>query len=322
MTRNTIGWVPLRGNFDAEGDQVVFRGTDVPEDSVADSLGTQQAQNLTFGMALSSESLADGDVSAEVELDEVTDDSVCEILLAYDPGARHMIAAGLGGDRLAMFTVREFGGSDPPGWTYHNVGGTRSALRPKRKYLIHASFRGALVTLSIDNVPVATSRVSSPQGQRRQVGIFCKGAHKITVRNFKVAAQKPKAFIVMQFGGEYDEVYSDVVKGVCEAYDVSSLRADDVVGPGLIIADIIREITTAQLIIADITPANPNVYFEVGYGLALNKPTILLARRGTALPFDLAGFRVLFYENSIGGKGKLETGLERHIAAILGKSSA
>ena len=90
-----------------------------------------------------------------------------------------------------------------------------------------------------------------------------------------------------------------------------------VAGPGLIIADIIREIASAQLVIADITPTNPNVYFEVGYALALNKPTILLAKKGTPLPFDVAGFRVLFYEDSIGGKGKLEDGLRRHLSAIL-----
>jgi hypothetical protein len=121
----------------------------------------------------------------------------------------------------------------------------------------------------------------------------------------------------MQFGGQYDDLYKDVVKGVCDAYDVSARRADDAVGPGIVIADIISEIAAAQLIIADISPANPNVYFEVGYALALKKPTILLAKKGTPLPFDVAGFRVLFYEDSIGGKGKLEEGLRRHVSAIL-----
>jgi len=144
------------------------------------------------------------------------------------------------------------------------------------------------------------------------------GSDKIVIRHFAVNAQKPKAFVVMQFGQQYDDVYRDVVRGVCDAYEVNSLRADDVAGPGLIIADVIREIASSQLIIADITPNNPNVYFEVGYALAMKKPTILLARKGISLPFDVAGFRVLFYEDSIGGKGKLEEGLRRHLAAILG----
>jgi hypothetical protein len=121
----------------------------------------------------------------------------------------------------------------------------------------------------------------------------------------------------MQFGGEYDDVYTDVVKQSCQAYKVNVMRADEVMGPGLILADIVREISESQLVIADISTGNSNVYFEVGYALALRKPTILLAKKGTGLPFDVAGFRVLFYEDTIGGKGKLEEGLKKHLQSIL-----
>jgi hypothetical protein len=50
---------------------------------------------------------------------------------------------------------------------------------------------------------------------------------------------------------------------------------------------------------------------------ALGKPTILLAERGKQLPFDISGYRVLFYENTIGGKKQVEDGLKKHLAAIL-----
>jgi hypothetical protein len=173
------------------------------------------------------------------------------------------------------------------------------------------------VTLHVDGVGVGTAEVTSPTGRARQIGIFCRGEHLITVRNLTVESTKPKAFVVMQFGGGYDEVYADVVKEVCKSYEVNVLRADEVSGPGLIISDIVREIATSQLIIADITPNNANVYFEVGYALALGKPTILLAQKDTSLPFDVAGFRVLFYEDTIGGKKKLEDGMRRHLDAIL-----
>jgi len=39
--------------------------------------------------------------------------------------------------------------------------------------------------------------------------------------------------------------------------------------------------------------------------------------KDTKLPFDVSSFRTLFYENSIGGKSKLEDGLKKHIRAIL-----
>ena len=62
---------------------------------------------------------------------------------------------------------------------------------------------------------------------------------------------------------------------------------------------------------------NENVFYELGYAHALKKPTILLADRTKKLPFDVSGYRCLFYENSIGGKRKVEEALEKHLKAIL-----
>lgn len=85
----------------------------------------------------------------------------------------------------------------------------------------------------------------------------------------------------------------------------------------MIIQDISKHINESKFIIADISPINANVFYEVGYAHALNKPTILIAEKDTRLPFDVSSFRTLFYENTIGGKNKLENGLRKHIKAIL-----
>ena len=82
------------------------------------------------------------------------------------------------------------------------------------------------------------------------------------------------------------------------------------------IADIVRQIVDARAVVADITPSNPNVFWEVGYAYALRKPTILIAERGTQLPFDVSPFRTLFYDNTIAGKARIEEGLRKHLAAI------
>ena len=63
----------------------------------------------------------------------------------------------------------------------------------------------------------------------------------------------------------------------------------------------------SEFVIAEITPVNANVYYELGFAHAINKPTILLADRAIdKLPFDVSPFRVLFYENTIGGKRLFE----------------
>jgi hypothetical protein len=308
----------MLGEFDTSTADIRFRGKRVPVLGNATSKSEQKDQ-ASVGLLLSSRALADGRVSAQVEFAKVTEETICEVVVAYDPNASHLVSAGLGGAQWAMFGIREFGGppSQGQGWWQHQARGERASIQTGKAYQLSAKFHGAIVSLEIDSVLVASAEVSSPTGRLRQVGLLCKGDHEITIRNFCAEPVKPKAFCVMQFGGDYDDVYTDVVKQSCRAYEVNVMRADEVMGPGLIISDIIREIAASQLVIADISCANPNVYFEVGYALAMRKPTILLARKDTALPFDVAGFRVLFYENTIGGKGKLEDGLRRHLESIL-----
>lgn len=50
---------------------------------------------------------------------------------------------------------------------------------------------------------------------------------------------------------------------------------------------------------------------------ALNKPTILLAQRGKQLPFDIRSYRVIFYDDTIGGKSLVEEQLRKHFRSIL-----
>src|SRR3989339_1093466 len=85
-----------------------------------------------------------------------------------------------------------------------------------------------------------------------------------------------------------------------------------------LIKDISEQILSSQVIIADVTPPNQNVYFEVGYAYGVGKPIILLAEKGTQLPFDLSAFRTLFYENSIAGKTSFDEGIRRHLNALIG----
>lgn len=129
----------------------------------------------------------------------------------------------------------------------------------------------------------------------------------------------PQAFVVMQFGEHYDTVYRDVIQRVANDAGYKAHRADDVYGPGLILADIIRDIVESDLVIADITPKNPNVFYELGYAHALGKPTIPLSERGPdRLPFDVSGYRCIFYDNTIKGENELEAALKRHLDAIRG----
>jgi hypothetical protein len=95
-------------------------------------------------------------------------------------------------------------------------------------------------------------------------------------------------------------------------------RGSDIYKPGIILEDIVRDIIESEVIIAEITSSNANVFYELGYAHALGKQTILLADRASAmLPFDIRGYRVIFYGNTIKGKPEVERKLEAHLKSIL-----
>lgn len=300
-----LKWIPLLGNFDVEPGSVFFHG------GQSESTGEGGKTFTEVGNLLSNQFFSGGTIQADVEFKEVTDDSACGLMLFYQPAAQTFIEAQIGGPyfcSLWSFSNRQF--------RLHGQAGYGSLVKPERKYHFRVSAFGSSVTFNVDGVNVLTAILPFPL-PRGQVGIWCRSKKDILITNFTVETEKPIAFIVMQFASPYNELYSEVIKSVCEQSGLVAVRADETLGPGIIIQDIERQILEAQIVIADITPTNPNVYYEVGYAQALKKPTILIAETSMKLPFDVSAFRVLFYENTISGKAKVEMGLRNHLQAIM-----
>jgi hypothetical protein len=184
---------------------------------------------------------------------------------------------------------------------------------------LEVSLHGSLISLRCDGVEAIRATLPK-QYAPSQIGLFFIGEHDVIVSDFSATLRKPRAFVISQFSSPYNEVYMDVIKNVCLGLDVEVIRADETQGPGLIIADVIRAINDSSFVIADISPVNANVFYELGYAHGVNKPAILVAERSTKLPFDVSPFRTLFYDNTIAGKPRLEKGLREAIQSVLGKS--
>ena len=175
-------------------------------------------------------------------------------------------------------------------WNIYEVNKFESLVENELKRL---SIHPMIGNLKVDNIDVLI--VNLPYTLPiSQTGIWCQGSEDIIVKNFKVEREIPKAFVVMQFSSPFNELYQEVIKSVCEKFKLNVIRADETYGPGIILTDITKQINESRLIIAEITNPNPNVFYEVGYAHALNKPTILIAESGTKLPFDVSSFRTLF----------------------------
>lgn len=149
------------------------------------------------------------------------------------------------------------------------------------------------------------------------------GADSIYINELMVSSSTPKAFVVMEFNKEFNDLYSEVIKPTLDLLGFEVIRADESFNNGSIIHEIITELTGASVIIADITPNNPNVYYEVGYAHALKKDVILLCNeKRERLPFDLADFRTIFYKDSIAGHTQVTEKLKKHISNLIGVNSS
>jgi len=135
------------------------------------------------------------------------------------------------------------------------------------------------------------------------------------------ARGRRKCFVVMPFGkDDLQVVYEDFVKPFLESgCDLDCQRGDDVFGSSVVMDDIRHSIDDADIIVADLTGKNANVFYEVGICHALDKPVLLMAQSIDDVPFDLRHRRVLLYEYSPRGCKRLEKMLGENLRAMLDK---
>lgn len=69
---------------------------------------------------------------------------------------------------------------------------------------------------------------------------------------------------------------------------------------------VIRSIFESDLVIANLTTLNPNVMFELAIRYSFGKPAIVIAEKGTQLPFDIVDENTIFYINDPEGANELK----------------
>lgn len=98
-----------------------------------------------------------------------------------------------------------------------------------------------------------------------------------------------------------DEVLEYIINPVCEKYGYSVTRADKMTNSGLITKSIIEQIISSDLVIADLTGSNPNVFYELAVRHSYRKPAIQIVKGAVDIPFDVANVRTVSYETTLAG---------------------
>jgi len=91
-------------------------------------------------------------------------------------------------------------------------------------------------------------------------------------------------------------LFSLVIRPVLEPLGYSFQRADVALDHPTIPGTITQHIYQDDLVVADLTDSNANVFYELGKRHALNRPCVHLTSSLATLPFDMRHYRVLEYD--------------------------
>jgi len=108
------------------------------------------------------------------------------------------------------------------------------------------------------------------------------------------------AFVAMPFGTkdeiDFNAVFRDLIKPALESAGFEVFRADEEMRAGNIRTDMFQELLLADLVVADLSIDNPNVWYELGVRHALRKRGVVqITCRRDQTPFDVLTERSVRY---------------------------
>ena len=122
----------------------------------------------------------------------------------------------------------------------------------------------------------------------------------------------PLCFVLMPFGRKtdaagrvtnFDSAFHKVIAPAVERAGLEPIRADEDKIGGTIHKPMFERLMLCHYAVADITGANPNVFYELGIRHALRpSSTVILFVEGTVMPFDIALVRGISYKTDGAGE--------------------
>lgn len=118
----------------------------------------------------------------------------------------------------------------------------------------------------------------------------------------------------MPFDKEFDDTYKLGIRPACDEAGAYCERLDEQIFDERMLDRIYNQISKADMLVADMSDRNPNVFYEVGYAHALGKRVILLTKSGGDIPFDLKQHFHIVYENISSLKDELRARVGYYVA--------
>jgi hypothetical protein len=140
-------------------------------------------------------------------------------------------------------------------------------------------------------------------------------------------ANPPLCFVISPIGGDEtqtrkwaDQTIKHLIEPAVEEHGFKVLRADQDDRAGIITTHIIQRLVSAELVIADLTGRNPNVFYELAVRHVTRKPLIQIIRADEEIPFDVQSMRTVKFElNDPDILERARDALKTQVEAVLGE---
>jgi hypothetical protein len=118
-----------------------------------------------------------------------------------------------------------------------------------------------------------------------------------TLTSLYSIAGTPKIIAAMPFKEEFDDVYFVAMSDAAVSVGATCVRIDKEYFQGDIVQKLKQDIKDSIVMIADISGANPNVLYEVGFSHGIGKPIIHICSTPLKkLPFDVMTWKTISYK--------------------------
>lgn len=127
-------------------------------------------------------------------------------------------------------------------------------------------------------------------------------------------ADPDQVSVMIRFRADFDQVFG-AVKDAAEAFDFKCERVKDIWEKDAIISDVASLIMRSQVVVADLTDRNTNVFYECGFAHGVGRDVIPITQ-DAADSFDVAHLRHVIYDNTDAGRERLTEKLKARFEAL------
>ena len=196
-----VNWIVTSGKAEVKDNTIKYKSETFKNQlGVEEVLTSLVKSNITFD---------NGEISFSVK--SKSQDARCQVVFNYDESP--MILVGLN-VLNGLYGIAKFNKTSN-NFEPLSTTGLSDTFNVNQEYKIKIKVSGSIIELYINEVLVC---VAFEQVLQSQVTFFFSSLDEISVKDIEIVAKQPKAFVVMQFTDEYNDLYKEVIKPVVENY--------------------------------------------------------------------------------------------------------